>query len=92
MESEVIVFTKKMIILKDEAKRLAIIAGHQTQSQVTKKTTILVVGEQDEHKYPENKQSQNQIKANELILKGQNIRILTESEFMAMIEASTEPA
>lgn len=92
MEREVIVFTKEMNILKEEAKSLAINAGFNTQSRVTKKTTILVVGDKDEHKYPENKQSTNQIKADELNLKGQHILILTESEFMEMIEASTEPA
>jgi len=59
--------------------------GCQVESGVTKKTTILVVGNQDIMKLAGQEKSSKHRKAEEFILNGQQIRILGESDFKELI-------
>ena len=59
--------------------------GCQVASGVTKKTTMLVVGDQDIDKLAGRDKSSKHRKAEELIVKGQNIRILRETDFKELI-------
>ena len=59
--------------------------GCQVESGVTKKTTILVVGNQDIKKLAGHEKSSKHRKAEGLILNGQPIRILGESDFKELI-------
>ena len=59
--------------------------GCQVASGVTKKTTMLVVGDQDIDKLAGRDKSSKHRKAEELIVKGQNIRILRETDFKEVI-------
>ena len=57
---------------------------------MTKKTTLLVVGDQDISKLLGKKKSSKHLKAEELKTKGQKIRILKESDFIALYESNKE--
>jgi len=83
---EVIVFTGALIISRQEAANIAINIGCQVASNVTKKTTLLVVGDQDLSKLSGKQKSSKHIKAEKLISKGQNIRILQESDFQELVK------
>ena len=60
--------------------------GCQVVPSVTESTTILVVGNQDIKKLAGNEKSSKHRKAEMLIGKGYNIRILTENDFMEFVE------
>ena len=53
---------------------------------MTKKTTLLVVGDQDLSKLSGKDKSSKHIKAEELISEGQSIRILKESDFEELVK------
>ena len=53
---------------------------------VNKKTTLLVVGDQDVKKLAGHKKSNKHRRAEDLISKGQDIRILRESDFKELQE------
>jgi DNA polymerase III subunit epsilon len=82
---EVIVFTGVLELSRAEAADMAAKIGCQVESGVTKKTTILVVGNQDIKKLAGNEKSSKHRKAEALILNGQQIRILGESDFKELI-------
>jgi DNA polymerase-3 subunit epsilon len=82
---EVIVFTGALELRRAEAADMAAKIGCQVESCVTKKTTILVVGNQDIKKLAGNEKSSKHRKAERLILNGQPIRILGESDFKELI-------
>lgn len=84
---ETIVFTGALVITRAEAADLASKIGCDVGAGVTKKTSILVVGDQDITKLAGKEKSSKHLKAEELILKGQTIRIIKESDFLAMIAA-----
>jgi DNA polymerase-3 subunit epsilon len=52
---------------------------------VTKKTTILVVGDQDTRKLLGHEKSSKHRKAEKLVQEGQAIRILRESDFKELV-------
>ena len=83
---ETIVFTGSLFITKNEAKSIAADLGCEPNDNVTKETTILVVGSQDDYKLAGYKKSSKHRKAEDLILKGQEIKILTENDFKLLIE------
>lgn len=70
---------------RPEAADLASVAGCQVDAGVTKKTTILVVGNEDIKHLAGHTKSIKHRKAEELIKNGQNIRIIGESDFKALI-------
>jgi DNA polymerase III subunit epsilon len=82
---EVIVFTGALELRRAEAADIAAKIGCQVESNVTKKTTILVVGNQDIKKLAGREKSSKHRKAEVLILNGQQIRILGESDFKELI-------
>ena len=82
---EVIVFTGVLELSRTEAADMATRIGCQVESGVTKRTTILVVGNQDIKKLAGNQKSSKHRKAEGLILNGQPIRILGETDFKELI-------
>ena len=82
---EVLCFTGSLEISRGEAADLAAGVGCAVVSGVTKKTTLLIVGDQDISKLAGNSKSSKHLRAEELILQGQNIRILKESDFRTLV-------
>ncbi|MBU4272644.1 MAG: 3'-5' exoribonuclease [Planctomycetes bacterium] len=87
---EVLVFTGALEIPRCEAADLAAAIGCQVAPGVTKKTTVLVVGDQDIKKLAGHEKSSKHRKAEELIEKGVAIRILKESDFKELARFSNE--
>lgn len=80
-----IVFTGQLIISRKEAATHAAHAGCNVQNSVTKKTTLLVVGDQDLKQLAGHEKSSKHRRAEELIEKGIPIRILGETDFYSMV-------
>lgn len=83
----VAVFTGSLAIPRREAAGLAARAGCDVASSVTKKTTLLIVGDQDISKLAGKAKSSKHLKAEELIAQGCQIRILRESDFQSIVVA-----
>jgi len=84
----VLAFTGTLELPRSMAADLAAKAGCQVVPGVTKKTTILVVGDQDTIKLAGHEKSSKHRKAEQLIADGQNIRIICESDFEALVSTS----
>jgi DNA polymerase III subunit epsilon len=83
-----IVFTGALQVPRREAADLAAEVGCTVMDSVTKKTSILVVGDQDLTRLtPGQIKSTKHRKAEALIQAGGNIRIIGESDFMALCRA-----
>lgn len=82
---EILVFTGALEVPRKEAANLASSIGCTVTAGVTKKTTLLVVGDQDITKLAGKSKSSKHLKAEKLIIKGQNIRILGESDFKQLV-------
>jgi DNA polymerase-3 subunit epsilon len=89
---EVLVFTGALEIPRKEAADLADSVGCSVASGVTKKTTLLVVGDQDVTKLAGKSKSSKHLKAEQLIQNGQKIRILKESDFKELVKQSQQIA
>lgn len=89
---EVIVFTGALEMPRREAADMASKIGCQVGASVTKKTTMLVVGDQDISKLAGHEKSSKHRKAEQLISKGTSIRILRETDFKKMVYSSNEIA
>lgn len=85
---EILVFTGALEIPRVEAADWAAAIGCQVAPGVTKKTTILVVGDQDVKKLAGHEKSSKHRKAEDLISKGVPIRILKESDFKELVRLS----
>jgi DNA polymerase III subunit epsilon len=83
---EIIVFTGVLELPRNEAADLAASAGCQVDSGVTKKTTILVVGDQDISKLAGHEKSTKYRKAELLVAAGYPIRIICETDFKTLIQ------
>lgn len=81
----VAVFTGSLAIPRREAADLAARAGCNVGATVTKKTTLLIVGDQDISKLAGKPKSSKHIKAEELISQGCQIRVLRESDFQSIV-------
>ena len=82
LHGEVLVFTGTLSVPRTEAADAASAAGCEVDSGVTKRTTLLVVGDQDiRAKLAGHEKSLKHRKAEELITKGQRIRIIGETDF-----------
>lgn len=88
---EILVFTGSLSIPRHEAADAAAAAGCRVDDSVTKHTTMLVVGDQDLRRLAGHEKSSKHMKAEELIAKGQSIRILGESDFMRIVAQSGSP-
>ncbi len=80
-----LVFTGTLGIPRREAADLAAVAGCRVDANVSKKTTILVVGTQDMSKLKGYEKSTKHRKAETFIEKGEDIQILSESDFLDLI-------
>jgi DNA polymerase III subunit epsilon len=89
---ETIVFTGTLSLLRSQAADLAAQAGCDVGDNVTKKTTLLVVGDQDIRMLAGQEKSRKHRRAEELIAEGQTIRILTQTDFVRMVNLDRKSA
>jgi len=89
---EVMVFTGALEIPRRVAADLAASIGCSVAYGVNKATTLLVVGDQDITKLAGKEKSSKHLKAEELIIKGQKIRIIKESDFKELVRYAEENA
>ena len=85
---EVIVFTGALELPRSEAADLAASIGCQVASNVTKKTTILVVGDQDVSKLAGHEKSAKHRMAEQLAAEGYQIRIIRETDFKSLVQSA----
>jgi len=83
---EKLVFTGALSMPRREAADAAAAAGCAVESGVTKNTTLLVVGDQDICRLAGHEKSSKHRKAEELIAKGQQIRIIGETDFQRLLK------
>jgi DNA polymerase-3 subunit epsilon len=86
LAGERIVFTGSLAITRAEAADLCSALGAAVDPGVTKKTTIVVVGDRDLVKFGGKPKSGKHVRAEELISQGKPIRIIGESDFLAMTQ------
>ena len=79
-----LVFTGQLSLSRAYAKELACKAGCKVADNVTKSTTMLVLGNQGQSKLAGFKKSSKYRKAENLVKKGIVIRILTEEDFLEL--------
>ncbi len=84
---ESIVFTGALQMPRGKAADLAHEAGGAVEAGVTKHTTMLVVGDQDIDKLAGHEKSSKHRKTEQLIAKGQLLRIVGEADFMRLVES-----
>ena len=85
---EVIVFTGELSMPRQTAAEKAASVGCDVVDGVSKKVTLLVKGIQDKSRLAGKELSHKEIKAKDLISKGHMIKILSEDDFLKMIEES----
>ena len=85
LHGEVLVFTGSLSMLRREAADAASTAGCEVDAGVTERTTVLVVGDQDIRKLAGHQKSAKHRKAEDLIARGQKIRIIGESDFQRVV-------
>ena len=85
---EVLAFTGALTIPRREAADLAASVGCEVDAGVTKRTTLLVVGDQDIQRLAGHEKSTKHRKAEALIRKGQPIRIVGETDFRELIRVA----
>lgn len=81
---EVVVFTGALTMPRKQAAEIAAEIGCHVKDTVNKETTLLIVGDQDIGKLAGHDKSSKHRKAEGLISKGQGIRILGETDFLAL--------
>lgn len=87
---ECLVFTGALTVPRHRAADAAARMGCAVANSVTKKTSILVVGDQDIVRLrPNGSKSAKHLKAETMIVEGFPIRIIGESDFMALCELDT---
>ncbi len=87
---EIIVFTGELGLPRNEAADLAASVGCKVAPGVTKKTTILVVGDQDISKLAGHKKSTKHRKAELLVAEGYPIRIISETDFKTLVQSAMD--
>ena len=85
---ETVVFTGRLSMVRREAADIAAAAGCNVGGNVTKKTTLLVVGLQDKTRLAGYEKSRKHRRAEELIGQGKDVRILSEDDFRELVEIS----
>jgi len=83
---ETIVFTGALAIPRREAASMAAAVGCAVSESVNRTTTILVVGDQDIGRLAGHDKSSKHRKAEDLIQRGQEIRILMETDFRRLVQ------
>jgi DNA polymerase-3 subunit epsilon len=84
---ENIVFTGYLFLTRAEAGKLAANLGCNVTNSVTKKTTILIVGTQESFKLNGYQKSSKHRKAEELLLKGNDLKIMSEDDFRDLLHS-----
>lgn len=82
---ETVVFTGFLQMHRSEAAHLAAKAGCNVVDTVSKKVTVLVVGDQDLRLTRRHVKSRKHRKVEEMIAAGLSVRIVGESEFLQMV-------
>lgn len=82
---EVVVFTGALDLPRREAAEIAAKLGCEVAPNVSKKTTLLVVGDADVTRLAGHEKSTKHRRAEELIAEGIPLRILRESDFRDMV-------
>jgi DNA polymerase-3 subunit epsilon len=82
---EVLAFTGTLSRTRSEFAAIAAEYGFNVKNSVTKKTTYLIIGDQDESKLNGNVKSSKHRKAEDLLKGGHNIHILYEADFIQII-------
>ena len=72
-------------MVRSAAANLAASAGCNVDKGVSRKTTVLVVGDSDISRFAGHEKSSKHRKAEELIENGMPIRVVCETDFMAMV-------
>lgn len=85
---EIVVFTGALSIPRSSAAVLAESVGCRVDDNVTRHTSLLVVGDQDLRRLSGHDKSTKHRKAETLIEEGRSIRIIGESDFMTLISHS----
>ncbi len=85
LHGEVLVFTGSLSMPRREAADAASAAGCEVDANVTERTTILVVGDQDVLRLAGHPKSSKHRKAEDLIARSQKIRIIGESDFQRVV-------
>jgi DNA polymerase-3 subunit epsilon len=85
LAGETVCFTGRLVVPRNAAAKAASAVGCNVSDGVNKKTTILVVGDQDLKRTKGQEKSTKHRKAEDLIAKGSSIRIVGESDFMEMV-------
>lgn len=85
LAGEVVVFTGALATGRDHAASLAIEAGCDVHANVTKATTVLVVGIQDPSRLVGYDKSSKHRRAEELVAQGHPIRIICEQDLERLI-------
>lgn len=80
-----ICFTGRIGLQRSEAEAMAAAAGLEVKAAVSKKVSILVVGDQDLDKLAGHKRSSKHRKAEELAAGGHQISIISETAFLHLI-------
>ncbi len=75
-----------MKVSRVEAAKIANEAGAAVEPGVNKRTTIVIVGDQDLDRLAGKTKSAKHIKAEELAAKGFPIRILQERDFVSLLD------
>jgi DNA polymerase-3 subunit epsilon len=83
---ENIVFTGTLKMLRYEAANMATQAGFYVQKGVTQETTMLVVGIQDKDRLAGYEKSSKHRKAEAMAQSGHSIKIITEDDFLALLD------
>ena len=91
LSGEIIVFTGSLSFTRSEAAALAAATGCNVADNVTKRTTLLVVGNQDIRALNGLEKSSKHRKAEQLITEGQELRILQECDFLSLLVVQPEP-
>ncbi|WP_422930067.1 exonuclease domain-containing protein [Singulisphaera sp. PoT] len=89
LSGETIVFTGALSVPRKQAAELAARAGCDVTDTVNKDTTLLVVGDQDIRVLAGHPKSSKHRKAESLIAKGQDIRIIAEGDFQRLISIAS---
>lgn len=84
-------FTGKLVMSRTEAATIAAGAGIEVKTSVSKKISLLVVGDQDLSLLAGNEKSTKHRKAEELIEAGTMIQIIGETEFRKIITDGDSP-
>jgi DNA polymerase-3 subunit epsilon len=91
LQGEVLVFTGALQMTRSDAARMAVAVGCIVEEGVNKRTTILVVGDQDAMKLAGHEKSSKHRKVEDLIRNGQEIEILAEKDFESLMRVSRRP-